>query len=336
MRFVGAILTALLALAAPAAAQQPEPRTLEVPDTASWQHAETGTILPPRVAGLTRAHIGDNSDTELDVIATYSNRDEGIIALVYIYRTMTPDVALWFDRALAAIVLPTGQELPAIHGFTRPGASAASGLRTALEDNVPGMRSTAIAIAPHGSWLVKVRLGSRTLEPAALAQRLDAFVAGLTWPAETGTARVAVPVELCPRPLRLRDARIVTSSVGDVLMDAVAGSVEAEARDGAPPAYCREPGATVERGVYRPDRANDRYLIALQDAGIAIAVGEALNLSALLGEGGARRRYSVTLLDRDSSSVFPSFNRLPRVEQVLALVRGASPQSTTVGGRESR
>ncbi len=328
---------ALLALAAapPARAQEApaQPRTLAVPAGAAWRHAGTGMVLPASAEGLARAHVRDSGDGELDVLASYANREEGIIALVYIYRTLTPNVPLWFDRAIAQVVLQQpGTAPPAISGFTRPGASAASGLRAALNDNVPGMRSTAIAIAPLGSWLVKVRLGSTRLYPAALDQRLSAFVGALSWPAETGTARPAVPVEPCATPLRLRQARIVRTETADMLLDSVIASVPTVGNERPPPVYCREPGATVERGVYRPDGASDSYLIALHDAGIALGLGDASGLSALLGNGGGSRRFSMTLLERNSSSTLPSFNRLPPPDQALAVARASRPTSTTTVG----
>jgi hypothetical protein len=322
----------LLAMPALAAAQT-APRVLAVTPANAWQHAETQIILPPRVGGLARIDIRDNGQDEQDVFATYADRDEGMIAFVYIYRTGAGDLPLWFDRALAAIMLPqAGAAPPAIAGFTRPGASAASGLRAAMSDNAPGMRSTAIAMAPLGpSWLVKIRLGSQRLEPGALDERLSAFVAALRWPAETGTASVAVPIEPCPTPLQLREARIVRVETSDVLMDSIIGSIEPEPGQpvAPPPVYCREPGATVERGVYRPDRSTDSYLIALHDAGLAVGVGDASGLSQLLGNN--RRRFSVTLYGRNATSSYPSFNRLPPPVQAYALVRDGQPLSTTTG-----
>ena len=346
-RIFGLSALALLATASPgpagAQASAPAPaepgeRTLAAGATEAWQHAETRMTLPPQVAGLTRVHVRDNGTAELDVVTNYVNRDEGVIALVYIYRTMTPNVPLWFDRALDTIMLPQqGVTAPRVTAFARPGASIASGLRTATTDSVPGMRSTTLAILPLGSsWLVKIRLGSIRLDPAALDERMSAFIAALQWPAETGTPHAAAPIEPCPTPLRLRPAHIVNAPMEDVLVDAATGSIEPD-RDQPPPVYCREPGATIERGVYRADGATDSYLIALHDAGIAISVGETLDLASLLGERGGRHRYSVILLERNSSSVYPSFDRLPPPDQALAVVRDArSPLSTTAGARERR
>jgi len=316
---------ALLALATPqpASAQQNQPRTLTVPATAAWQHAETGMILPSASAGLARGEIRDSTDAELDVVADFRDAAEGVWATVYLYRTMTPDVALWFDRALTTIMLRPeyrleGAGAAAPTGFARPGSSTASGLRAALDVQAPDLRSTALAIAPLGPWQLKIRFSAAGLDRAALDERLTRFIEGLRWPAETAatTSRAAVAVEPCPSPLRLRRARVVRTDLANTLMDAVAGNITPE-NVGPPAVYCREPGATLAHGVYRPDASTDRYLIALGDAGIALSVGEALDLSALLGGGGGGRRFSVTMLGRNESSFYPSFNRLPPPEQAL-------------------
>src|SRR6185295_13695460 len=124
-----------------------------------------------------------------------------------------PNVPLWFDRALATIMLPQqGAAPPVVAPFTRPGASAATGLRTATTDPNPRLTSTALAIVPLGAnWLVKIRLGSNRLDPAALDQRLSAFIAALPWPDETGTAHAAVPIQPCATPLRLRPAQVAVN-----------------------------------------------------------------------------------------------------------------------------
>jgi hypothetical protein len=116
----------------------------------------------------------------------------------------------------------------------------------------------------------------------------------------------------------------------------VAGSI-AQEHEGPPSVYCREPGATIEHGVYRPEGTTDSYLIALNDAGIALSVGQAVDVSGLLGQGHGRPRYEVTLLERNSFSAYPSFNRLPPPDQVLDIVRGGHGPltTTTVGSRGS-
>lgn len=331
----------LLLLASPQAApaEQAAPRTLAVPVDASWQHAATQLILPSRIAGLARGEIRDSGEAELDVSAPYQGPERGITATVYLYKTMTPDVALWFDRALTAIMARpefglAEAAVPAPTGFARPGGSTASGLRTALDLSAPNLRGTAVAIVPLGGWLVKVRLTAAELDRAALDELMTRFIQGLRWPAETRAERVAVPIQPCPSPLRFRRARVVRTEMSDTLMDALIGGIVLDEDTDTPPAiYCREPGATPERGVYRPGGSSDRYLIALGDSGIALAVGEASDLSALMGGGGGARRFSVTLLGRDSTTVYSSFNRLPAPEQAISVTTPSRASVTTTAPR---
>jgi hypothetical protein len=324
---------ALLALAvSPALAQQPQqPRLLDVPATAAWQHAATQIILRPEAAGLRRVEVRDTTSGELDIIANYANQADGVVASVYLYRTSVPDVALWFDRALTAIRLQPQWGLetaatPAVTAFTRPGASVASGLRTSFDIARPGARSTAVAIAPLGDYLFKVRISSARLDAAALDALMTRFVESMGWPA-AAAERVATPIEPCPEPLRLRQARLVRDDMSDVLMNLLTGVV---AEDAERPAvtYCREPGANAQHGVYRPDASRNAYLIALGDAGIALDVGQAMQIEGLGGGGG--RRFSMRLLDRGTTSALPSFNRLPPPEQAMAVAFGHRGETISV------
>jgi hypothetical protein len=338
-RVMGPFALAILLVASPQLllAQQAQPRTLAVPATASWQHADSSMILPPRSAGLVRGEIGDSTDAEMDVSASYASDEDGLVATVYLFRTMIPNVSLWFDRALTVIMQRPDLHLesntaPAVAAFARPGATTASGLRAALDVNTPEVRSTAVAIAPLGtSWLLKVRLSSARLDRAALDTRLTAFIEGLRWPAESAAAPAAAPIMACPSPLHLRTARVVRPDMDATIMDAFGGALVAEHR-GAPPLYCREPGATIERGVYRPDGSSESYLIALADAGIALTVGHAIDLSAIMGGHGPGGRISMTMFGRDGTSVYPSFNRLPPPEQAMAVASRTGPTISVTGG----
>ncbi len=199
------ILAALIALApAPLAAQQPaEARALAVPANASWQHARTSMILPPRSAGLARGPVRDNGEDERDVIAQYGGDSDEAFATVYLFQTGVPSAALWFDRALVPIMLRPeyglqGASPPVPNAFARPGATVASGLRASVDLSVPQLRSTAVALAPLGDFMVKIRMSSGRLDRAALDAMLSRFIDGLRWPAESGRpAAAAQPIAPC-------------------------------------------------------------------------------------------------------------------------------------------
>lgn len=334
----------LLALPAPAPAQ-PQPRALDVPATAAWRHARTELILPPTIDGLARTEIRDLGNDELDVVASYEDRDEGVVATVYLYETGAPDVPLWFDRALTAIMEDLGNGLigtapPSPAAFARPGAANASGLRAIVDLHRPSAGSMALAIAPLGRFQLKIQIRGHLIGHAALDARLTRLIEGVRWPAEAARpAPAAVPVEPCPAPLQLRNARLLRTEMADALMGAVIGAVDLTDESGnppPPPVYCREPGATAAWGVYRPNAATDSYLIALNDAGIAYSVSEQLDLGALTGQGSSGRRFALVLLARDTTGVVASFNRLPPPEQAMAVAQRSGPSILVSTGPPAR
>lgn len=327
----------LVLLTVPALAMaQAGPRTLDVPAGAAWRHVRTGLTLPPTVDGLTRTEIRDLGSDELDIVAGYEDRDEEepVWVTIYLYETGVPDVPLWFDRALTAIMARLengliGTAPPSPAAFARPGAANASGLRAAFDLRRPSAGTTALAIAPLGPFQLKIRISGPWLGQNGLNARLTRFIDGLRWPAETAPpAPAAVPVEPCPAPLQLRNARLLRTETEDALMGALMGADLATDENGnrpPPPVYCREPGATAAHGVYRANAATDAYLIALNDAGIAYSVGEQLDLGALTGEGSRGRRFSLVLLDRETTGVVATFNRLPPPAQALAIAQRSAP-----------
>jgi hypothetical protein len=118
------------------------------------------------------------------------------------------------------------------------------------------------------------------------------------------------------------------------LMDAVSGVAATDDQGRPPPVYCREPGATLQYGVYRPNRARDSYLVALGDAGISLWLGEAIDLSELMGGGSSGRRYAMTLLGRDTTTALPSFSRLPPPEQAVSVGLGHRGGTISVSVRD--
>jgi hypothetical protein len=316
-----AALLMILPLPAGAAAQSPSaPRVLSVPGDTSWQHAATGMVLPSKAGGLSRTEVKDLTAEEMDMIATYREPQSGTVASVYLFRTLLDDVTIWFDRSMVAIA-----DQPAFRGatlavppqpFSRPGASAASGLRTVLAVEGSGTRSTALAIAPLGGWLLKIRISSSSEDAAALERRLTAFVAALRWPAERKAGPVAAPVQPCASTLRTKKAKLVKADMGQTLISALMSAAPIRKDTEA---YCRDPkpAPTPIWAVYRPGGAENRYVVAMGDAGAALVVSPAVSINELSGKTGAGD-YAVTLVHYATSSVLPSFNRLPPPEQAVA------------------
>ena len=335
-------LLLLLVLAPVAGVAQPQLRTLEVPPRATWQHAETELRLPPTIAGADRVDIRDSTSQEMDIIAAYGAIAGGEEATVYLYRSSLPDTALWFDRALAVLQLRSALGRPAgapqLERFTPPGHGRATGLLATL-DLQGQYRSTGLLVAPVApNWLLKIRITSARLGAVELRTRLESIARGIQWPAPEGELREPTLVVDCPEPLRLRRARVNAPDMGDALIAGLMGAAATVRVPDAATAYCRDPGATLEFGVYRSVGSSDSYILTLGDSGIAASLGPAVTMADL--DAGERRRgtpVSMTLLDRARAGTWPNFDRLPPPQQALQALRQSGPMvSASTDGRNRR
>lgn len=310
-----------------AAFAQSSPRPLNVPADKAWQHAETELILSSQIAGLARTSLQDAGTGELDVSAQYEAEDRSTIATVYIYRPQIPDVPLWFDRARSTIErndvyrISTGGAVPP-RTFALPGSAVSSGLSAAYPFSFEGFRSTALAVAPLDQWIVKVRMSSRTLSPGDLTAKVESFARAIRWPESRSAAAPAVPISDCPTNLTFRKAKLLKPSLGQALL----GSLMTVAADGKEPetqvTYCREQDEGARYSAYRITGSDDRYLLAVGDAGRAVSIAPALSLD------GGKPDYSVTFLDLGTTVIYPSFDRLPSPEQVMETLPDIDPVSS--------
>ncbi|WP_375270978.1 hypothetical protein [Sphingomonas sp.] len=319
-------------------------RELAVPAGKGWQHAETGVILMPTIAGLTRTELSDATAGEFDVTARYEAADKSVITTLFLFHPATDDVALWFDRSRAALEanddfrgMSPASAAPV--AFAAPGATAASSLRQVYASAGGRFRSTGLAVVPVGEWLVALRMTAPALNATQLGERMAQVIAGVRWPPAgmAGTA-AAVPVAACAEPLRYAKAKMVKADLADVLIGlslatrsagekAGAGANSEKSGQGAPATWCRDAEDGGKYGVYRAGGATDSYLMALGDAGRVIHV-----TPSLMGQVNKTGAYAVTLTDVDgSASTFPSFNKMPAPAQVWSTVAGGKPSARAQG-----
>ncbi len=128
-------------------------------------------------------------------------------------------------------------------------------------------------------WLVKVRDSSTTLDGPAVAARIPAVLAALSWPNDIAKEAVAAPVASCAPPLAFPKRAKAVRNEGDALSASLLGGVLAAARTSrnahATPStvsWCRDPAAALIGAVYRADGDTDGYLLPFSDAGGAVGV----------------------------------------------------------------
>jgi hypothetical protein len=284
-------------------------------------------------------------DKQLDFAADFQTPDQKEITTVYIFRKVTGDVPLWFDRiqhtveARANLASPTLAVPPS--AFTPAGQSNSRALRAVYAPGGPPWKSSAAALTTTGDWFVAVRASSQTLAPEQLLARLEQTFAAIKWPSEKVAAPVAVPIAACPTALRQasEDAKPVDDDDSALLLNAILPSAVANhpEEQPVPQHWCRDPLTMRNVGVYRPDEASDRYLVAFQDAGRGIWVAPNTMAALLANEDGKDElNYMVELIEMDRHVGFGSFKTLPSVAQALWLAdHGTRKYSTTTWGKNT-
>ncbi|WP_435368378.1 hypothetical protein [Sphingomonas faeni] len=331
------VLIVALVIATPVAA-----RDLGVPADKGWKHAETGLILMPQLAGLSRTTLTDATETEHDVAAQYDVADKSVFATIYLFHPAIPDVALWFDRSQTALetrdifrhAAPASADPIA---FAATNSGTATSLRQVYASPGGAYRSTALAVVPVGEWIVSIRMSEKTLTADQLDASLQQVIKAVRWPPSATTATIAAaPVTPCTTPLTFTKAKQAKPNGADLLMSLMASTMAAKAKTeekSAPPvahpSWCRDGSASTEYGVYRSNASTGGYVMALYDAGRVVSI-----YPSLMGQVDKSGTYAVSLEDVEgTTSVFPSFTALPSPKQVWDLV-GSGKRSGTMKGKQ--
>ncbi len=325
------------------------PTEIRVGSNANYKHKSTKIVFPPSIGALERGRIVALDAGDLDVAVDYRSADEGDVTTVFLFRNTSGSVPVWFDRATKVIEQSTdkyGTVTPTVRAaaFVPSGQSTWSGLRSVYATSGPYFSSTAIAIVPVGDFYVKMRLSSATLTPAQIEAQLTETLSAIRWPGKMPSHPAAIPVAECGSPLVFAgEAKPAPADGAAALLSALLQSVadslaKAKVGDPAPPTrWCRDSRVLDNAGLYRPDGTSNRYLIAIQDAGRALVVGEnrLASLVADGGEDGAKPRYGVELVLLQENQGFGDFESLPPPEQAVRLMEEKEPlyRSSTLGSK---
>jgi hypothetical protein len=326
-------------------------RDLAVPTNKGWMHADTKLIVRPSVAGLNRIAITDATTTEHDVAVKLENADQSVFATLFLFHPSIPSVALWFDRSRTAIEerrnfdkgAPASADPIA---FAPLGTGPAVGLRESWSLLSSPYRSTSLAVMPMGEWMLVVRLTAKSLTADALDAKMNEIIATLkpaiaTTPAYPGPAAVIRPCATQTDFAHLPKAKVEKPSQGDVMSNLLMGAVMAnykpdpktQAEKPAAP-LCRDGESRTEYGVYRREGSDGNgYTMALYDAGRTVGV-----YPGIMSQIQQRKTMSYSVVLRqvdDSADSFPSFDRLPRPEQVFDLIAKGAPSAKTRGNTVS-
>ena len=243
----------------------------------AWHHRGSGITVPATIDGMRRGEQRDLSrGGEFDVTTQFGTSDEPVT--VYIYRSAYPNVALWFERTRRAMNENLrSQEIDAAPRSFALAGGAPNGLREEFELPAGGrFRSTAVAMAQTGEWIVKVRITSRSLDRAAIAARMDALLAAMRRPDGRPEPHPLLLPPPCPDSLSLDFRPVRGDREAELAAAAVAGATEfAEARGSGglaaePSQWCRATGPLDAFGSTYRHRDGSAWVVLLGDSGIAV------------------------------------------------------------------
>ncbi|WP_144036726.1 hypothetical protein [Sphingopyxis witflariensis] len=336
----GLYSVALLALsfAAPASAQG----ELVVETGKPWTHRHSGITVPATLGGNTLTQARTYAPQELDLSLSFEPDDARDFLSFYIFRNTNGGVPVWMAQAQWSIenrgIFQGATLAVAPQAFTPPGQTNAVGLKTVYATpDASSYKSTGIALLPFGEWYVKLRVTSRDKSPAELAQAMEGWLKEIRWPENPVSIPAALPVTPCQKTLAFgkssKDAPVdMTNSLATAMISAVAGEGK---RKQEQVQWCRDSGLDGSKTVYRPDAAQDSYLLAIGDNGngvwVAPSVGNVLNP----GQGGGPR-FDVTLHMAAVDIHFVSQNRLPSPQRAMEIVDAGRAASTVTTWGEKR
>ena len=334
-------------LSIPALAQS---KNVEIADADVWTHEPTGIVLAPAIVGFYRTEVASTAPADLDMQVQYRNRTGSAFATFYIFHPAAGDLPLWFDRAHTVIATSDrfkpdeNSGVPVL--FETGGPINLPAMRAVFRPTTPGFTSTGVALIGVGDWIAKVRMSSTAMNNEELDGALTEFIDSIKFAEDDDpidpqaflqkTAVSPALIADCLSRLSLNGkAKKVKTTGSDAISGAFIGSLSGDAQtiqakeDAAPIVYCRD-SQLGTHAVYRPDGADDRYLIALTDAGRVVSVGSTFNLQS-------EPRFSLSFIDLHINYQFENYDRLIPPDQALQILETAKPISSasTVDGKRS-
>jgi len=323
---IGAL--ALFAMVATTAHAQQRPPQIKLSAKKAFKHKHGGIEVPPTMAGIARSGITALEQDHLDVYVRFEAPDDSEAITVYVYRKVGGSLPVWFDRARQAIegrskLYGTPRRVEGALSFTPPGRTNAAGLIAAYAPSAGPFKSTGVAMAPLGEWLVKVRYSSTTVPPEEMPARIRGVLDTLKWPTKLADAPAATLVEPCTTPLLTAERSQPVAANGAVnlagALQAMPGlSSDEESRNPAA-TWCRDDGAEPAGSIYRRDGSTDSYLIAISDAGRGVRV-----YRDTLGpeiDPSVKPSWRIEMLELSQTTAFASQDRLPPPSQAIEIVQ---------------
>lgn len=311
-----------------------QPQQIEVDASQNWSHKWTGLTIPPQYEGYVRGEVSAFVPDELNVAVQLLDENRETYLTVYIYRAASPNISIWSDRALTALVTNPrlGNPVPGqlvVGRFTPLNDSGAdSGFHAVTSLEGARMKATGVSLFAHDDWIIKIRASSSALGSAEITDLIGRVISGLG----LGGSGVSYPpvtlIEPCEEDLEFATKLKLRQfdMMGQMLFPTIAGeiSVAEKGRDAAGETWCRDRQSSAQVGIYRSGNGKDSYFAALGDSGIGAFVAK-FGARELFKTSG----YLVKTSDGAEERTWPLFDKLPHPLVIAENYGSVSPVSTS-------
>lgn len=309
-----------------------------------WVHKDSGLAFPAAIGSFVRRDMTDISDGKrIDIAATYDDPTTSSVATLYLYRPAMPEPALWFD--ISNWFLQRNDRFGVVKAdggpttFQIATTQGSAALRQSYAISATG-RSSGVAIAPIGRWLIKLRMTSRALEPPTLDRAMRDFLVGMPWPKKMPPAPDSLPLGPCSTPLTTTRAEEIKQVGAVILVGAMNGSLSTEtAKDApaeAPASLCRDDSRPdAAHPLYQLDEGRTGYVMAIGDSGTLLSVRDdraSAMIASELSDGkteAAAPFYRVTMMSPERWEQYSAYAQLPPLDQAMENTRQSDPLSVT-------
>ncbi|WP_022682695.1 hypothetical protein [Sphingobium bisphenolivorans] len=313
------ILSAVLALSAPALVRAAEEQEAWTPTTTALRADAAGISLPQTVGGLSLSKSGELSKggRGVDNYAQYLSDDGAIQATLYVYLPSYADASLAAYMTDKAIMARFGSKTRRTAYGSVPVAGRSHGaIRAVYDDAADGALTTAAAVVHSGRWLVKLRITGPADRRGEVVSGLDAMIGGLKFD-DAGAIRAATPARFPACPVADKgDARLTEpSSPGRAARPA--------SHDGG--AHCVRGKVEAAEGSY-----DILQQAGVQDGAVIVPVDDAGTVLAF-DPADASKGYRLSIHSVGQTDLYGVYDKVPSARQIAQIIDGKDPQTAQAG-----
>jgi hypothetical protein len=224
IRLLHTALISLLALCAPAQAQQP---ASQGKPGDPWLIGQTkvasrgARIAFPRVAGpvaLAGTRELSNPGQSIDTSLQYRSADETVVATIYLYLPGLSHPGLAAYATERGIRRNSETPVTATRSAVVPAGKAANAALRIDFSNYMGANASSAAFLKAGRWTIKIRVTGPQPRAAEVSAAMSALLDGIEFgPPSPAYAAVPLRVQDCPAGTGTRDARLLPDPAGPEL-----------------------------------------------------------------------------------------------------------------------